>query len=230
MTIPSAYDDRWMADGSNNPDAVKTRWNGLNKESQEPDSKRRRFNRDTEKPTTTFMSAASYTMGNPSAASGFSTAREYIATTKPEPTSRKGNESSGPTRKTSGNNNNNNGISQGSISNYFGQPRAKAPQTQPPSNPVSVSQPQPQPRRLPPAQTLQPPRPVLEPSDPNSYTWLVTPSRPMGKSLGRKREGDGRGEGEGKGEGKGEGDSKNDVNEVKNNQNTRPATTFHTTT
>ena len=235
-TITSAYDDRWMADGSDNPDAVQKRWNGLKKDSQEPDSKRRRFNQDTTKPTTTFMSAASYTMSsNPSAPSttmsGFSTAREYIATTSTSNTS-KPSVPSGPTRNNSGNNSNrnsNNGLSQGSISNYFGQPAKAQSQPQPQPQAQAPVQPHLQPRRLPSAKTLQPPRPALEPSDPNSYTWLATPSRPMGKPLRQKqRENDGRGEGDG--DGKEEDMGKDDVNEVKNTQNTRPATTFHTTT
>lgn len=239
MGITSPYDDRWMADGSVNPDVVKKRWDG---QSKEPDSKRRRFNQDnsTMPTTTTFMSASAYTMSNnasaaPTTMSGFSTAREYIATattsssTTTTSNTAKPSVPSGPTRKSSGNNNNN-GLSQGSISNYFGQPAKAQSQSQSQTQSQPQAQPQApvhshlQPRRLPPAKTLQPPRPALEPSDPNSYTWLATPSRPTGTGkslLERKREAENRGTGTGK----------DDVNnEVKNNQNSRPATTFHTTT
>lgn len=273
-TVPSPYDNRWMADGSDNPDAVKKKWDGSAVGMQEPDPKRRRYDQNSNnKPAkTTFMSATAYTMNNPAnfsappttMSSGFSTAREYIATaaaaaeqqpdesnTKPKP------KPSGPsgtaTRKASGGGtgtgtgtSSNSSLAQGSISSYFGQPasagsrpKASLPQTsqahhgrqQPQSNPVFQGVMPP--RRLPQAQTLQRPRPVLEPSDPNNYTWLATPPRPTGKPImrnprapqGKKQEGEGEGGG---------GGAKREINEVKSKPdpigNARPVNTFHATT
>lgn len=262
-SIPSPYDNRWMADGSDNPNAVKKKWNGSNVGAQEPDPKRRRYDQNSNKPATaTFMSATAYTMSNPAnfsvpsttMSSGFSTAREYIATTaaaaKKQPDESdikpKTSGSSGTAnRKASGGggtSSNNSGLAQGSISSYFGQPASSAsrpksplPQTsqtqhgrqQPQSNPAFQGVMPP--RRLPQAQTLQPLRPVLEPSNPNSYMWLATPSQPTGKPIMR----DPAPPQEGKQEGEGEG-AKREVNEVKSKPgpigNARPVNTFHATT
>lgn len=237
--IPSTLDDRWTADGKRHADLV-TKWDG-SIAGEEPCPKRRRYDQNSGQSTTTYMTG--FTMGNPSnfsvpttMSSGFSTAREYIATsTKAEQESKseatdKAKANSAASRKP--------GLSQGTISSFFWQPsKPKAPQPsqmsprnqagqQAASNPAfkSVLPPQIPPRRLPQAQTLQPPRPALEPSDPNNYTWLSTPSMPAGKPIRRKATS----------EEENEAQADQGTNEVQSNPGTvnsvRPATTFHTTT
>lgn len=238
--IPSTLDDRWTAEGKKHPDLV-TKWDG-SLAGEEPCPKRRRYDQGSGNATTTYMTG--FTMGNTSSfsvpttmSSGFSTAREYIAIStaaeqelKSEATD-KSKSSVTASRKPD--------LSQGTISSFFGQPSSK-PKTphqssHPPprnlvgqqtaSNPAfrNVLPSQLPPRRPPRTQTLQPPRPALEPSDPNNYTWLSTPPVPTGKPIRRKATSQ-------------ENENKTDevAPEVQNNPGSvngvRPATTFHTTT
>ena len=238
--IPSTLDDRWTANGKEHPDLV-NQWDG-SIAGEEPCPKKRRYDQSSGNSTTTYMTG--FTMSNTSSftvpttmSSGFSTAREYIATStaaeqrlKSEATG-KVKANSTASRKT--------GLSQGTISSFLGQPpcKPKAPQQSqmPPrsqdgqqtaSNSAfkSVLPSQFPPRRLPQAQTLQPPRPALEPSDPNNYTWLSTSSMPTGKPIRRKATS----------QEENEGQANQGTNELQNNPGTvngvRPATTFHTTT
>ncbi|XHG06584.1 hypothetical protein AWENTII_009772 [Aspergillus wentii] len=82
----------------------------------------------------------------------------------------------------------------------------------------------------PPAQpALQTSRPTLEPSDPNKYTWLATPSKPAEKPIMRrppKDEGRSKMEGESQAEW-GAGEVKNDSGSV---GGVRPVATYHATT
>ena len=197
------------------------------------------------------MSSSAYTMSNASnfsvpttMSSGFSTAREYIATDAAKQASRESGEK--PKHSGTGNATNRKGSGgslsqgkQGSIANYFGQPASSKalPQPQPrsqaeQSNPAfrrSAVPSQFSTHRLPQPQTLQPPRPALEASDPNSYTWLATPSAPPGKSINRQKQALSSQEENG-----GERRAEREVDGViKNNSgsnSTRPVNTFHTTT
>ncbi|KKK18495.1 hypothetical protein ARAM_007015 [Aspergillus rambellii] len=91
MSLPSIYDDQWTEDGLESPDAV-IRWDGSRALEGEPCSKRRRYDHEqystttTTTTTTAFLSTSSstFTMNGskylvPTTMSGFSTAREYIA-------------------------------------------------------------------------------------------------------------------------------------------------------
>ena len=248
--IPSTCDDRWTAEGREHPDAV-TKWDGSVVGQEEPCPKRRKYDQASGKSTTTFMSSSAYTMSNASnfsvpttMSSGFSTAREYIATDAAKQASRESGEK--PKHSGTGNATNRKGSGgslsqgkQGSIANYFGQPASSKalPQPQPrsqaeQSNPAfrrSAVPSQFSTHRLPQPQTLQPPRPALEASDPNSYTWLATPSAPPGKSINRQKQALPSQEENG-----GERRAERGVDGViKNNSgsnSTRPVNTFHTTT
>lgn len=261
--IPSTCDDRWTPEGKEHPNATTT-WDGSVVGAEEPNPKRRKYDQDSKNKSTTFMSSSAYTMSNPSnfsttMSSGFSTAREYIATTSAPKAS---DESSKPKPSTAGGTTGSKGagISQGSISSYFGQPSSTKPkgplQTQaPPRGQVGQQQQQPPPssssnsafknalppqfptRRLPQAQTLQPPRPALEPSVGNSYTWLATPPGPPGTSKPTMRNNPSP-QKKPATEEKEESASEQGqaIDEVISNRGTtsasgvRPATTFHTTT
>ncbi|KAL2858830.1 UvrD-helicase-domain-containing protein [Aspergillus pseudodeflectus] len=179
---PSAeamFDDQWTEDGQELPDA--------------PFAKRRRYDQEHFSTATTVTSMSSaYTMNGTSFMTpttmslGFSTAREYIATApaKQEPSMESDR---GAKRKPSV------GISSGcqpsaaqkSISSFFGQPAPQTsvlPQSRSPATgfsapSISLSN---YIRHRAPTQHFHPPRPILEPSDPNRYTWL-TASKPAEK-------------------------------------------------
>lgn len=241
--IPSTLDDRWTTDGKEHPDLV-SKWDGSSA-GEEPCPKRRRYDQASGKSTTTYMSST-YTMSNPSnfsvpttMSSGFSTAREYITTASAA--EQESNEASNKPRANNATGCKGGVLSQGTISSFFGQsssskPKGPQQQSQMPlksqsgqqnaSNPAfkSVIPSQIPPRRLPQAQTLQSPRPALEPSDANSYTWLATPSMPTGKPIRTKATS----------QEENERQAEQDSNDVKSSQGAvngvRPATTFHTTT
>ncbi|PLB45550.1 UvrD-helicase-domain-containing protein [Aspergillus steynii IBT 23096] len=283
VSLPSVHDDRWTAEGEEAADAV-FRWDGSRAVEgvEEPCAKRRRY--DSEQWSTTLaattMSTSAYTMGGsnysapPTTMSlGFSTARQYIATnpaatdqnsqpssksdsSKPKP---KPPSAGGPGRQSDG-------LTQKSISRFFGQPSSSAP-TQPRSSestptdrqmlsqgnsrrgvpggaahaassnpgfksviPRQYSTYRPQPQRL------QPTRPVLEPSDPNRYTWLgassslsqPAPEKPImrgGQEKGGKEMSD---QSEAKEGGWGASEVKR--SEQESAPGVRPVTTYHTTT
>lgn len=213
-TTPRARDDKWTENGEEHPDAAFSMVDG----EDAPYPKRRRYEQDqtsastittaTTTTKTTYISSSTYTLSNPSnfsvsttLPSGFSTAREYIASnpiSKPEPprkekpnSKQKGVNETG--RKTPG-------LSQGSISQFFSnygqsgreatkqsksrsqgsQSKKTETQTRQISNPASVRAvhmfpPHLSNHRLRPQMSV-PTRPALEPSDPNRYTWLTSPS------------------------------------------------------
>lgn len=238
--IPSTLDDRWTTEGKEHLDLVK-KWDG-SIAGEEPCPKKRRYDQGPGNSTTTYMTG--FTMGNPSnfsvpttMSSGFSTAREYIATSIAAEQESKTSDVTDKTKRSSAASHKP-GLSQGTISSFFGQSSSKprAPQQpQPPRNPVgpqTASNPafrsfppsQLPPRRLPQAQTLQPPRPALEPSDPNNYTWLSTSSMPTGKPIRRKATS----------QEENKARTSQGTNEAQSNpgaaNGVRPVTTFHTTT
>ncbi|KAJ5684318.1 uncharacterized protein N7477_000663 [Penicillium maclennaniae] len=208
-SLPSTLDDRWTAEGEEKKDE-----DGQWKDALDPNDlagsnpKRRRV--DANQPTsTTYMSASG--MMNSSAnfqvsttlSTGFLSARDYAATAAsqepvaestpkaaPNPAPIKSKASSTASRK--------DGLTQASISNFFGGPgisqkREPLPASQasnqlPRSHPTAPTS-RPGPSLVPPALTshrlqprpLQPSRPALEPAQPSNYTWMAAPSRPAVK-------------------------------------------------
>ncbi|KOC08165.1 ATP-dependent DNA helicase [Aspergillus flavus AF70] len=259
VSLPSTLDDQWTVDGREAADAV-FRWDGSRAvDGEEPSAKRPRYSRESSiSTTTTYVSASTYTMNGsnlsvPTTMSlGFSTAREYIATStaaKQEQKPGLGFENKSKTAGTGSSGRSAVGLSQQSISGFFSkpssQPKPKSSESAPahchktPGDrnnvigqavdgknknvlPTNFSTYRPQ------AQRLQAARPILEPSDPNRYTWLATSSKPTEKPILRSGE-------EGKEiSDKGEAGREWAASEVKRPQGpvggARPATTYHTTT
>lgn len=207
--LPSVEDNLWTPEGEEHPDTV-TRWDGSRTSilDGEPPFKRRRSdqNQPAQTASSTYISASTYTMNNRSnfsipltVSAGFSTAREHLATQKiAQPPSDKcpGSKATGirtVERKA--------GLTQGSISSFFGQPPSKNEAS---SRKVSVSHqsletthhnpmkstnigqgPAVAPKyTIPPAlakHRIQPhalplSRPALEASESSRYTWLVDSS------------------------------------------------------
>lgn len=143
ISLPSVHDDRWTAEGVEAADAV-FRWDGSRavEGAEEPCAKRRRY--DSEQWSTTLtattMSSLSYTMGGsnysapPTTVSlGFSTARQYIASNSAaasqdsQPSSRFDSSKPKPPA-TGGLGRQPDGLTQKSISRFFGhQPSSSAP-------------------------------------------------------------------------------------------------------
>ncbi|PIG69038.1 ATP-dependent DNA helicase [Aspergillus arachidicola] len=259
VSLPSTLDDQWTVDGREAADAV-FRWDGSRAvDGEEPSAKRPRYSRESStSTTTTYVSASAYTMNGsnlsvPTTMSlGFSTAREYIATStaaRQEQRPGLGFENKSKTAGTGSSGRSAVGLSQQSISGFFSkpssQPKPKSSESAPahchktpgdrnnvigqtvdgknknvlPTN-FSTNRPQ--------AQRLQAARPILEPSDPNRYTWLATSSKPTEKPILRSGE-------EGKEiSDKGEAGREWAASEIKRPQGpvggARPATTYHTTT
>ncbi|KAJ5094586.1 hypothetical protein N7456_010447 [Penicillium angulare] len=216
-SLPSTLDDQWTAEGEEKDKRTESDWKSClgPQDSGEPNPKRRRS--DINQPTTTtYMAACGQNMGTSSnfmvsttLSSGFTSARDYItanpATSQAAPTevTTKAATETAPTNKAPKKAGQKDGLSQASISNFFGGPgssqkKEPAPtsraSTQPASvrrdhltlpsqnNPGSASN-VPTPlssHRLQP-RPLQPTRPALEPTEPNNYTWLAAPSRPAVK-------------------------------------------------
>ncbi|KAJ5933435.1 hypothetical protein N7454_005764 [Penicillium verhagenii] len=209
-SLPSTLDDQWTPEGEEKDKGGDSEWRkSLGADSGEPNPKRRRseINQAT---TTTYMSVsgqgsignstnfmASTTLG----ASGFSSARDYI-TANPDANSQAttGSTSKAATEsvpasqaKKNTTTSRKDGLSQASISNFFGGPgsspkKASAPTSLPAqlarqhqltsktsrpgysSVPPTLSSHRLQPR------PLQPTRPTLEAGEPSNYTWLAAPS------------------------------------------------------
>lgn len=223
-SLPSVYDDQWTEDGQESPNTV-IRWNGTRATDDEPSSKRRRYDNgqysaSTTNTTITSMSST-YTMSGSSfmapttMSAGFSSAREYIASTamKSEQEQSAEVERKSKPMPVVGTLSNPAPASQKSISSFFGQPKSQSIQ-QNESGARRGQPPQPSQGRLattaypnrdvpsinarpgntipaqyighrPPTQHFRPPRPALEPSDPNRYTWLAAPSKLAGKEDAR---------------------------------------------
>ncbi|KAJ6122853.1 hypothetical protein N7512_005318 [Penicillium capsulatum] len=203
-SLPSVLDDQWTADGEEKKDG-ESNWNKSREASDsfnEPYAKRRRAEGNGPT-TTTFISAGAYSLGNSSnftapttLSSGFQSARDYVnvnpASAEPEPKTQPKTsvdpalvKSKGPARKE--------GLSQASISNFFGGPGpaqkkepvpASRPFFQQTQNAETVSNaPPPGPRGVPAAlsshrvkmRPLQPPRPSLEGSG-GKYSWMADPT------------------------------------------------------
>jgi DNA helicase-2/ATP-dependent DNA helicase PcrA len=201
--LPSMLDDLWTPDGQENPDTV-TRWDGsrtrdLPTDTQQAWAKRRRLDRDDPRSGTVVAASSGYTMSNTTNFSiststmsiGFSTARQHMATTPVAQDAPLKENRQPPTQK-KGAGRQAGGLSQGTISSFFGGEKAPGPST--PLAPVChanlgahVSQDSPGLKTAHPIQPLpatldghrvqpqrfQPPRPVLDSqSGPNRYTWL----------------------------------------------------------
>ncbi|KAJ5235376.1 uncharacterized protein N7469_004544 [Penicillium citrinum] len=208
-TLPSTLDDKWTAEGEERRD-LDSQWDKGDDSTEGPNPKRRRADGNGST-STTFMSANIYNMNNPSSfiapttmSSGFLSARDYAASSTVEQETTKQNVSSGakdpvPANKPKGTATTKDGLTQASISNFFGGPgfsqkKEPAQSTRPPLQPMQTGHMRPQnnrqgsnfvpstlsSHRLQP-RPLHPTRPALEPAEPNNYTWLATPSRPMMK-------------------------------------------------
>ncbi|CAI7649362.1 unnamed protein product [Penicillium pancosmium] len=208
-TLPSTLDDKWTAEGEEQRD-LDSQWDKGDNSTEGPYPKRRRAD-GNQSTSTTFMSANIYNMSNSSnfiapttMSSGFSSARDYAASSaaSQEPiTEDKSNlikESIPATKgKSAGAKD---GLTQASISNFFGGPGSfqkreqPAPTTRPPPQPtqrnhITSQSNRPSSNFVPPTlsshrlqpRPLHPTRPALEPSEPNNYTWLAAPSRPVMK-------------------------------------------------
>ncbi|KAJ5628898.1 hypothetical protein N7490_011126 [Penicillium lividum] len=234
-SLPSTLDDQWTAEGEekNKGDSG---WKTSLEPSGEPDPKRRRsdMNQST---TTTYMSGGQG-MGNSSnfmvpttLNSGFSSARDYITANPSQATMETKATETVPASQAKSISRKE-GLSQASISNFFGGPgssqKASTPsmpaqprRNQVTSNPGSTTVPptlsshrlQPRP--------LQPTRPSLEPAEPSNYTWLAAPSRPVVKPARMLTP-----------NGNNTADTRTRAEEVKQESSTRgvQSVTFHTTT
>ncbi|KAJ5103820.1 hypothetical protein N7532_004349 [Penicillium argentinense] len=217
-SLPSTLDDRWTAEGEEKRD-LDSQWDRRDDSAEGPYPKRRRAD-GNQSTSTTFMSAGVYNMSNPSSfivpttmsSGGFLSARDYAASSTANQDaateiSSVPSKESAPVVDKAKNVNSKDGLTQASISNFFGGPgssQKKAllptscpPQRQPMQSPPNqmVSQnkrpssnfvpPTLSSRRLQP-RPLHPARPALEPTEPSNYTWLAAPSRPAVKP-GRMR-------------------------------------------
>jgi DNA helicase-2/ATP-dependent DNA helicase PcrA len=202
-SLPSTLDDRWTSEGEEIKDV-----DAMDSNDQiESNFKRRRL--DSNQPTsTTYMSASSLMNSSSNfqvsttLSTGFLSARDYAATSAahqepaaestsdavPDPGPAKLKASSTASRK--------DGLTQASISNFFGGPGSSQKREPISASRPTVQQPQrshqtaqasrPGPGFVPPALTshrlqprpLQPSRPALEPTRPSNYTWMAAPSGP----------------------------------------------------
>lgn len=208
-SLPSTLDDQWTAEGEEKNKGGDSGWKtSLGPDLGEPNPKRRRS--DINQPSsTTYMSAGGQSMGNSTnfmvsttLSTGFSSARDYItanreagqATTE---TTKAATETA-PASQAKKDTTRKDGLSQASISTFFGGPgssskKASAPTnlpTQPARrNQLTSQNPRPGSQPVPPTlsshrlqpRPLQPTRPALEIAEPNKYTWLAAPSRPAVK-------------------------------------------------
>ncbi|KAF9248878.1 hypothetical protein DTO006G1_4307 [Penicillium roqueforti] len=199
--LPSTLDDRWTPEGEED----RSKFDGTSTShdaSGEPNPKRRRADMNQGPKSTTYISSTGYTMNNstgftipPTGLSGFTSARDYIAA-NPEPPAESASkadadaDAAGTNRpKPLSSASRKDGLTQASISNFFAGPGSSQKREpvlprypQPPSQnqrsgarsivPSTLSSHRVQPR------PLIPTRPTLEPTDPNGYTWLATPSKP----------------------------------------------------
>ncbi|KAF9888307.1 hypothetical protein FE257_008739 [Aspergillus nanangensis] len=194
VSLISTQDDQWTADGEEAPDAL-LKWDGSRATGGQPYPKRQRCDQGHQlsvSTTTNLMASSTYTMSGANFSvptTGFSTAREYIATSiqEPAPASQSKVTNGGILGRKS------DGLSQKTIAGFFGgkssrsqshestalmdRPRPQGSQrgtanNYTPSNPggmlgkFSTHRPQ--------AQRLHPSRPILDSSDSNHYTWLGT--------------------------------------------------------
>lgn len=205
--LPSTLDDRWTPEGEEDRSKLEGT-SASHDASDEPNPKRRRSGMNQGPKTTTYVSSTGYTMNSSTgftlpttASSGFASARDYVAA-HPQPASGSAAESASRTHaETTGSNKSipssgaarKDGLTQASISNFFGGPGIQK------REPVLPDRPQPASRRyetsqnqrpaktnVPPAMSshrvhprpLIPTGPALEPTDTNGYTWLAAPSKP----------------------------------------------------
>ncbi|KAI2717795.1 hypothetical protein CBS147332_4675 [Penicillium roqueforti] len=199
--LPSTLDDRWTPEGEEDRskfDGTSTSYDA----SGEPNPKRRRSDMNQGPKSTTYISSTGYTMNNSTGftisttgLSGFTSARDYIAA-NPEPPAESASKADADADAAGANRpkplssaSRKDRLTQASISNFFAGPGSsqkrepvlpRYPQP-PPQNqrsgarsivPSTLSSHRVQPRPL--IST----RPTLEPTDPNGYTWLATPSKP----------------------------------------------------
>lgn len=209
-SLPSTLDDRWTAEGEEKKDE-----DGQWKDAVGPDDmagsnpKRRRI--DSNQPiSTTYMSASSLMNSSSNfqvsttLSTGFQSARDYAATPAANqepvaiPTPKDALEPAPTKSKASSTASRKDGLTQASISNFFGGPGsfqkkeplpASRPSIQPPRSHQTAPTSRPGPVLIPPVLTshrlqprpLQPNRPALEPAQPSNYTWMAAPSRPAMK-------------------------------------------------
>jgi len=208
-SLPSTLDDRWTSEGEERKD-VDGQW----KDAMDPNDpvesnpKRRRLD-SNQPPSTTYLSASSLMNSSTNyqvpttLSTGFLSARDYAASSASQEPATDTTSNAAPepptTKKASSISSRKDGLTQASISNFFGgsgssQKRgpilASRPSIQPPQRshqtvPMSRSGP----GFVPPALTshrlqprpLQPSRPALEPTQPSNYTWMAAPSGPAVK-------------------------------------------------
>lgn len=208
-SLPSTLDDRWTAEGEEKKDE-----DGQWKDAMDPNDlagsnpKRRRV--DANQPTsTTYMSASSLMSSSANfqvsttLSTGFLSARDYAATAASqepvaEPTPKAAPESAPIKSKASSTASRKDGLTQASISNFFGGPGFSQKRDPLPASQTSIPLPRshptaptsrPGPGSVPPALTshrlqprpLQPSRSALEPAQSSNYTWMAAPSRPAVK-------------------------------------------------
>ncbi|EAA60005.1 hypothetical protein AN3797.2 [Aspergillus nidulans FGSC A4] len=202
-SLPSVYDDQWTEDGRESPGMI-IRWDGSRATDDEPSSKRRRYEREQYSTTTSIASMSSTNRMNgsslmvPTTMSGFSTAREYITTTIQKQEQSLQEERGAKSKPVVAFNRPS--ALQKSIASFFGQSSAQSTQQRGlvqllpnssgaldhPGRPLHPRQSNAIPTQYighrPPTQHFRPPRPALETSDPNRYTWLAASSRPTDKA------------------------------------------------
>lgn len=205
-SLPSTLDDQWTADGEEKRDLEAGEWNNttnVNEPVAESNPKRRRLD-SNQLTSTTYLSARSLGSGSnfqvsTTLSSGFLSARDYAATSAATQangasfTPQTSMETTSTTKANSATSRKD-GLTQASISNFFGSPgvsqkREPPPANHPPSQTIQRSghlsnqQPRPRPNFVPPSLTshrlqprpLHPARPPLEPTEPNKYTWMAAP-------------------------------------------------------
>ncbi|KAJ5903110.1 hypothetical protein N7504_005493 [Penicillium tannophilum] len=208
-SLPSTLDDQWTAEGEEKNKGGDFEWKtSLGSDLGEPNPKRRRS--DINQPTTTtYMSAGGQSMDNSSnfmvsttLSSGFSSARDYITANleagQASTETTKAATETAPVSQAKKDTTRKDGLSQASISNFFGGPGSSSKKTSAPSNlptqparrnQLTSQNPRPGSQPVPPTlsshrlqpRPLQPTRPALETAEPNKYTWLAAPSRPTMK-------------------------------------------------
>lgn len=198
-SLPSTLDDRWTAEGEEKPNLQESEWDdaaGGNELVAESNPKRRRL--DAHQSTSiTYMSASSLSNSSnlqvpTTLSSGFLSARDYAAssattqTTGAESTSQMSTEAASASKAKAANRKD--GLTQASISNFFGGPgssqkREPIPASRPSIPPLQRQQSRPGPNCVPSSLTshrlqprpLHPTRPALEPTEPTNYTWMAAP-------------------------------------------------------
>lgn len=211
-TLPSLLDDKWTSEGEEVCED-NSAWNSKHGPSDSiPQPCPKRIRSDNNGPTSANYTtvgnySSNFTVATTMSSGGFTSARNYIAentaagqdtTTASTTSSSTIVAGSGGKAKAVSNISRKDGLTQASLSNFFGRPGSSGPETEsvpairPPPRPTQRNHLTPQTSSqlggsfVPPSlsshrlqpRPLLPSRPALEPAEPSNYTWIAAMSRP----------------------------------------------------